>query len=269
VIVLLSLLKPKQTLVFEVQRLTGRWWQRLAARRAGTVITATAALRDEVARMGAKRTLAVHSGVKLARFEAMPSRMEARRTLHWREDAFIVGCSGDEGAHTLIAALALTWAQAGGFQAALALIGFEDETALRHEWQKLGMAEEMLLHSRHVSPNKLPLYLSACDVCVLPLPRTEHNTFYASPPRLFEFMAARRALIASDLPAWEDVLTDGEHALLVTASDAGELAAALTRLYGDPLLRQILAENAYARVVERYTWEIRAQAILKRLLSKK
>jgi glycosyltransferase involved in cell wall biosynthesis len=270
VLLLLSLFKPRRSLVYEVQRLPerGRWLQRLTARRVGTVITVTPSLRDEMARMGAKRILMANNGVKRTRFENTPSRLEARRALNWREEAFIIGCVGADGVNTLIAALALSWAQPSGFQAALALIGVEDVDALRAEWQKLGLLPELFLNTGVVPPNEMPQILSACDVCVLPLPRTEHNTFYAAPLRLFEYMAARRALVASDLPAWEDVVTDGESALLVGASDARELAEAITKLYHDPMLRQTLADNAYARVMEHYTWDIRTLAILKKIFSK-
>jgi glycosyltransferase involved in cell wall biosynthesis len=232
------------------------------------VVTVTPSLRDEMARMGAKRILMANNGVKRARFENTPSRIEARRALNWREEAFIVGCVGAEGVNTLIAALAAVWTQSRGFQAALALIGVDDVEPLRADWQKLGLSPELFLSTGVVPPNELPQILSACDVCVLPLPRTEHNTFYAAPLRLFEYMAARRALVASDLPAWEDVLTDGESALLVGASDARELAEAITKLYHDPMLRQTLADNAYARVMEHYTWDTRTLAILKKIFSK-
>jgi glycosyltransferase involved in cell wall biosynthesis len=270
ILLLLSLFKPRRALVYEIQQLSerGRWLQRLTARRVGTVITVTPALRDEVARMGVKRIVMANNGVKRARFETATSRIEARRALNWREEAFIVGCVGVDGVNTLMASLAAAWSQASGFQAALALIGVEDAEPLRSEWQELGLSPDLFLNTGVVPPNDMPQILSACDVCVLPLPRTEHNTFYAAPLRLFEFMASRRALIASDLPAWEDVLIDGETALLVGASDARELADAITKLYGDPLLRQSLADNAYTRVMENYTWDTRAQTILKKIFAK-
>ncbi|MFN8375474.1 MAG: glycosyltransferase [Anaerolineae bacterium] len=245
--------------------------QRLTVRRVGTVFAVTPALRDEMARIRGPNAPSWRSTASNAPASTMCPRVSRRavRSARWRGDAFIVGCIGVDGVNTLMAALALAWAQPGGFQASLALIGVPEVAVLRQEWLKLGLSPELFLSVGTVPVSDIPLHLSACDVCVLPLPRTEHNTFYASPLRLFEYMASRRALIASDLPAWDSVLTDGEHALLVGASDARELAEALTRLYGDPLLRQTLADSAHTHVMQHYAWDVRAEAILKKLFPKK
>ena len=57
-------------------------------------------------------------------------------------------------------------------------------------------------------------YLSAFDVCAMPHPPSGAiQPQYTSPLKLFEYMAAGRAIVASDLPAWSDVVIDGETAL--------------------------------------------------------
>ncbi len=80
--------------------------------------------------------------------------------------------------------------------------------------------------------------------------------------KLFEYMASGRAIVASDLPTNAEVVSDGESALLTPPSDVEALAAAIRRLRDDPALRQRLADNAYATVMESYTWDARAKAIL-------
>jgi glycosyltransferase involved in cell wall biosynthesis len=70
---------------------------------------------------------------------------------------------------------------------------------------------------------------------------------------VFEYLAAGRALIASRVGVVPEILTDGEHALLVPAGDAGALAAAIERLLGDPPLRARLAEAGRRLVLERYS----------------
>ena len=55
---------------------------------------------------------------------------------------------------------------------------------------------------------------------VLPNPASAISTHFTSPLKLFEYMAAGRAIVASDLPAIREVLRDGENALLVTPGDA-------------------------------------------------
>ncbi len=132
---------------------------------------------------------------------------------------------------------------------------------LRERWRAAGLDEQRFLASGQVSPDRVPLYLSAFDVCAMPHPWTEHFAYYTSPIKLFEYMASKRAIIASDLPGFAEVLTHQESALLVPPEDVDALAEAITRLRDDPALRERLAERAYELVMTRYTWQARADAI--------
>jgi glycosyltransferase involved in cell wall biosynthesis len=282
-LILLLLSFFKRGLAYEAHSLAqgrvGKLLQKLTVRRVGTVIGITSALRQGLVAMGAKpeRAMVAHDGVRRERFENLPSRTEARRELGFPEDAFIVGYIGrlhtmamDKGVSLLVEALANAWSRPGGFPSSLALVGGPDDMAetLRQQWLALDMDEKRFLYLGHMPPEFVPLCLSACDVCAMPFPWTEHFAYYASPIKLFEYMAARRAIVASDLPAWEDVIKHEEHALLVPPSDVRALADAITRLHHDPLLRQTLAENAYQQVMAHYTWEARAKLILRKIFSK-
>jgi glycosyltransferase involved in cell wall biosynthesis len=152
--------------------------------------------------------------------------------------------------------------QIGGVS--IALVGGPDcmAEALERQWIQSGQPEERFLYTGQVAPERVPLYLSAFDVCAMPFPWTEHFAYYASPIKLFEYMAARRAIVASNLPSTAEVLTDGESALLVPPSDVDALAAAITRLRDDPALRGKMAAKAYEIVMSHYTWEARVKTIL-------
>jgi glycosyltransferase involved in cell wall biosynthesis len=134
--------------------------------------------------------------------------------------------------------------------------------AFRQRWLELGQSAERFLYAGQVIPERVPLYLSAFDVCAMPFPWTEHFAYYASPIKLFEYMAARRAIVASNLPSTAEVLADGESGLLIPPSDVDALAAAVARLRDDPALRERLAARAYELVMARYTWAARARYIL-------
>jgi glycosyltransferase involved in cell wall biosynthesis len=101
----------------------------------------------------------------------------------------------------------------------------------------------------------------------MPMPWTEHFAYYASPMKLFEYMASQRAIIASNLPSTGEVLADGESGLLYPVGDAKALGAAVARLRDDPALGERLAARAYQEVMAHYTWAARARAILKKVLS--
>ncbi|ODS55740.1 MAG: hypothetical protein ABS36_09075 [Acidobacteria bacterium SCN 69-37] len=102
--------------------------------------------------------------------------------------------------------------------------------------------------------------LAAATILVLPNTPSAISERYTSPLKLFEYLALGRPIVASDLPAIREVLTDGDTALLVPAGDAAALASAIERLRTDPVLAARLATAARA-LVPRYTWEARAERL--------
>jgi len=94
------------------------------------------------------------------------------------------------------------------------------------------------------------------------LPFTPHFAYHASPLKLFEYMASGQAVVVSDLPAWADVVRDGENALLFPAGDVTALAQVLARLRADPALRARLGATARAEALTLHTWAARATRIL-------
>jgi glycosyltransferase involved in cell wall biosynthesis len=89
------------------------------------------------------------------------------------------------------------------------------------------------------------------DVAVAPYPALVD--FYYSPLKLFEYMAAGRAVVASRIGQIENVLRDEHTALLYEPGDATALASSVLRLRRDGALRQRLGRNIRAHV-EEYTW---------------
>ena len=78
---------------------------------------------------------------------------------------------------------------------------------------------------------------------------------YASPLKIFEYMAAGRAIVAPDQPNIREVLTHGETALLFDPAKPGAMWEAVARLLADPALRQGLGAAARAAIVQRdFTW---------------
>jgi glycosyltransferase involved in cell wall biosynthesis len=101
--------------------------------------------------------------------------------------------------------------------------------------------------------------LASADALVLPNVQTTISERYTSPLKLFEYLAAGRAIIASDLPALREVLTDGETALLVEPGQAPPLANALARLT-DASTCAALAARA-AALAPTFTWDRRAERL--------
>jgi glycosyltransferase involved in cell wall biosynthesis len=270
-LLLLSLLHPRRKLVYEAHKLAtgkaGRWIQAQTVRRVGTVVTVTARLRADLIARGASpdRALTAHDGVRAGRFADLPDQAAARAALGWPARAFIVGYVGrlqtmamDKGVGTLIEALRTVEGTT------LALVGGPDAMAadFHQHWLKLGLPDDRFINAGQVPPEQVPLYLRALDVCAMPFPWTEHFAYYASPMKLFEYMASGRAIVASDLPSTAEVVDHEQTALLYPPGEAAALGAAIARLRDDPALRERLGSRAAALVMQHYTWAARARAIL-------
>jgi glycosyltransferase involved in cell wall biosynthesis len=120
--------------------------------------------------------------------------------------------------------------------------------------------ENRVTFTGHLPPSDVPGVLARADILALPNPASAISTHATSPLKLFEYMAAGKAIVASNLPAIREVLTHDANALLVTPGDPGALAAAIRRLAGDPALRETLAAAARTAVAE-YSWDRRAERL--------
>ena len=85
---------------------------------------------------------------------------------------------------------------------------------------------------------------------------------WMSPMKMFEYMASGVPIISSDLPVLREVLVDGKNAILVSPSNQLEWCGALDRLSSDVSLANSIGNRAHLDYRERYTWGVRARAIL-------
>lgn len=106
---------------------------------------------------------------------------------------------------------------------------------------------------------KIPSLLQKTDVLVAPYP--ELQGFYFSALKIFEYMAAGKPIIASDIGQIASVLKNQETAILVPPGDGKALHDALARLKKDPGLRSKLGENALSEVRQKHTWGQRVEII--------
>jgi len=72
------------------------------------------------------------------------------------------------------------------------------------------------------------------------------------PVVLMEAMASGIPCVSTRITGIPELIRDGDDGLLVTPSDADELAVALARLMDDSPLRQYLARSGRARVQQKY-----------------
>jgi glycosyltransferase involved in cell wall biosynthesis len=111
-----------------------------------------------------------------------------------------------------------------------------------------------------VPPGEVRRALQPATMLVLPNTASAISERYTSPLKLFEYLAAGRPIVASDLPAFREILTDGETAVLVKPGDVEALAGALQRLAADEALAARLGAAARA-LAPAYSWDARAARI--------
>lgn len=85
---------------------------------------------------------------------------------------------------------------------------------------------------------------------------------YFSPLKLFEYMAAGKPIVCSDVAVLQEVVEPERTALVCRRDDAEDWACALRRLAAEPELRRRLGAAAREEFTRRYTWEARARHVL-------
>jgi glycosyltransferase involved in cell wall biosynthesis len=114
-----------------------------------------------------------------------------------------------------------------------------------------------------VPPNEIPAYLDACEILVAPhVPLADGIEFFGSPTKLFEYMAAGKAIVASRLGQIGDVLDHGLTGWMVKPGDVDDLREALLALADAPDLRATLGANARRRAIDHHSWRLNARRVI-------
>jgi len=241
-------LEPSPRKLRRLDRREARVW-----RRAETYVTITRALADELTtRYGAReRVFVVPDG-------AAPAMPCPERPAGTRPVAAYAGHLYPwKGVDVFVRALARTPEVDG-----LIVGGHPDEPDLGRVQAILhmrGLADRVRLTGL-VPPGVVAAQLCQADILVLPNTPSATSERYTSPLKLFEYLTIGRAIVASDLPAIREVLTDGQTARLVRAGDADALADALRELAASPATSTALGAAARA-LAPRYTWDARAERL--------
>ena len=108
--------------------------------------------------------------------------------------------------------------------------------------------------------------LSDADILLAPFQEHvnvgEEISRWMSPLKIFEYMAANRPVICSDLPVLREVLENGNNALLVPGDEPMKWKAAIEELINQPQKAEQLATNGFNEFVDKYTWRSRARKVL-------
>ncbi len=261
-------------LYFEAHRFPGPRAQKPLLKmveRLDGLIVVTKALQAHFAAQGVppSKIFVAHDAVALEQFSITQSREAARDRLGLPKDRPIIGYVGrfqtmgmEKGIETLIDSLPSlrTFLKQDPL---LVCVGgpLNSVSGYRRRLRERSVPDDWVRFVDRQPPEDVPTWIRACDVATIPFPWTEHLAYFASPLKLFEYMAVGTPIVASDLPALREILTPEHNALLAKPGDPGDLARQLARLLHDAPLAHRLATQA-KNDVRQYTWDARAAAIL-------
>jgi len=202
------------------------------------------------------------NGVDVDRFRPGAGGGDARRELGMENDEVVAGFVGTfgpwhgveklaEAIKTIPASVPLRFLLVGS-------------GSLHAEVEKqLETESGRVIFTGSVGHDRVPALLDACDILVAPhVPLADGSEFFGSPTKVFEYMAAGKAIVASRLGQIGEVLADQETALLVQPGNVEELTAAIVKLVESDELRARLGAKAREVAEREYTWTHNAQRVL-------
>ncbi len=205
-------------------------------------------------------TIIAPMGVEIERYSRTQSPDEARKDLGLREGV-TAGYSGHlypgRGIELLFALAQrcpeLNFLWIGGEPQAVELWRKKSRQAGLENLQILGFVEN----------ERVPVFQAACEVLLMPYQRSisvssgGDTAQFASPMKVFEYMASGKAILSSDHPVFQEVLNDS-NAILLPPDDIGSWELSLKEMRENIDRRELLGFQA-AEDAKKYTWSERAK----------
>jgi glycosyltransferase involved in cell wall biosynthesis len=245
-------------------------FRRLASRRevevcsgADVVIAVSTPLRDYLIDIGVprQRIVVLPNAADATRFAPNPSaRACIRERYSIRQDAVVIGFTGIlrpwHGVEVLIRALETI--RSGRAPAHALIVGDGPSLEPLKMLARDLCVSEFVTFTGRVPHELIPQYVAAFDIGISP-----RATFYASPMKIPEYMAAGVAVVGPRMPNIEDLITDGVDGALYEPDDVADLVQVIRRLAEDEAYRRRVGEHARASILSGRTWGHTAARIVK------
>lgn len=236
-----------------------RWCQAAVWRGADRVLPVTEVLADYVRAAGVAeaRISVIANGSNPEQLAKAPDAATAKQRLGL-QSRLVLGFTGFVRAwNRLDRVLELIAREGRALNLHLLLIGDGPARApLEAMARDLGIVDRLTV-TGVVAPEAIAAHVAAFDIALIP-----GVTAYASPLKLFEYMALARPIVAPNTRNIREILADGETALLFDPEDERAFAAAILRLAEDAEVRARLGAAAKAAITERgLTWASNAARV--------
>ncbi len=128
---------------------------------------------------------------------------------------------------------------------------------LREQAKDLGVADAVHF-SGGLDHHEIPAHIAAMDIAVLP-----SIPVYASPMKLFEYMAMGKAVLVPDQPNLHEVIIEGQNGMFIPKNDPNGFAHAVTELAVNSTLQQKISQGAIETIqTGKYFWTENARRVL-------
>lgn len=239
--------------------------ERYVIRRIDRILVVVEESRDRLIRLGAdpERITIVSNTPDPARFVVFAGTERSRSE---RLRATYIGLLGySRGLEVAIRGAARYAAQGG--QITLDIYGTGKAEAQLRQVVRSEQAEALVRFHGWLDNRNLPQAVAEADLCVVPHRDCPHwqSTI---PNKLFDYMAAGKPVLVSDVRPMARIVGETEAGLVFRDNDAEDFSRCLSRLE-DPALRHRLGQNGRCAVETRYHWEhdaARLLQVIRRLL---
>jgi glycosyltransferase involved in cell wall biosynthesis len=123
---------------------------------------------------------------------------------------------------------------------------------LRQLARRLGVQEQVAFEG-WVDNRQVPQYVASADICLVPHHKSGHWD-HTIPNKLFDYMAAGKAVLASDARPMTRIINEAGCGLIYRDGDQKHLVAQALRLF-DPALRHRLGAKGLQAIEKKYNWQ--------------
>ncbi|MFK8162628.1 MAG: glycosyltransferase family 4 protein [Lewinella sp.] len=192
-------------------------------------------------------------------FFMLPKEEEVAEIRDRFKDEFVVSYVGGFDAHRgleeVVAAIPMVRSAIPHIK--LVLVGDgANRSSLEAMSEQLGVDDKISFEGWQL-PAKIPAYLGASDVCLIPHVKTEH-TDNTIPHKLFQYMLLGKPIITSDCAPLKRILQDSETGHAYPSGDSAALAELLKEMYAAPQQMALMGEKGKTSVLSTYNWEATA-----------
>lgn len=257
----------KKNIVFEAHRYSPKrkfFYKRFKNASIKTVVISKA-IEQEFFKLGfsEKNILVAHDGVDIEKFDININKEKARKMSRLPLDKILITYAGHlfewKGVDVLLEATRdIEISKYRNMDILFVFLGGTERDVKKFRKKAKGLNNVLILGHR---PHKeIPLFLKAADALVLPNSVSDKISSYTSPLKLFEYMASKRPIVASELPSIAEILNDG-NSVLVKPDDPKKLVEGIKKILEDTDASADLAIRAFEEV-QQYTWQKRAGKII-------